>query len=929
MNELLEQFFAEARDALEGIATKLMELESAPHDVELMTQLFRLVHTLKGNSGLFDFPEMTRVLHAGEDLMDAVRHQRVGYSQELADRLLNAMDFVGMLCDEAESGKPLEAAVSRQAMQLAESLRELIRSNALPEEGAEAQTPAAPQEAQPADDASQAQPLPLEQLASIPEAARMQAWQQSQTGTPLFWVRYQPDEQCFFQGDDPLHQARICPGLQWGGIQERATWPALDTLDAYLCQLDFHLLVCVDREELDTHFRYVPDQITVMEVPPLALIIPQGDPNGGPVYEDFVCDALGFLDKGFLASLQRAVHSMLELSNPALWTASALRWLNVLLAQQSPDADAIRAVIVALRTMQAPVWQPSPLATPAAPEAKTTESAPPPAPAEEPTADQQTLIAVLQTQRQILALPDNVPWLAGRLKAVIAVLQSCFAQASHAEHSTQLHHAGEAALAAASAAPLAAWLDHALQDLAAPSGTTTASPETPAGNGAAPNQAKQGSTAASGGTQAARPPASSSDAESLADSSGLDAFSADDRTTRRTEETHGPKSLKVEQTKIDRLMNLIGEMVVAKNAIPYLANRAETHYGVRDLSREIKAQYAVINRISEEMQDAIMQVRMMPVSFIFQRFPRLVRDTSRRLGKEVNLVLEGQDTAADKNIIESLGDPLVHMVRNSLDHGLELPATRKAQGKPEVGTLRISARQEADRVLIEISDDGKGIDPSIIKRKAYEKGLIDEPTLERITDQEAIQLIFLPGFSTAETVSDLSGRGVGMDVVRTAIERVNGTVSLSSVLGQGTTIRLSLPLSMAVTNVMTIEAAGQIFGVPMDAVIETVRVPRSAVRSIKQGMVTVLRGKVLALRSLNQLLSLATPALTNDRDEFAVLVVRVGEDMFGLLVDDFQETADIILKPMVGVLANLHAYSGSALMGDGSVLMVLNIKEMI
>jgi two-component system chemotaxis sensor kinase CheA len=376
-------------------------------------------------------------------------------------------------------------------------------------------------------------------------------------------------------------------------------------------------------------------------------------------------------------------------------------------------------------------------------------------------------------------------------------------------------------------------------------------------------------------------------------------------------------------------MNLIGEMVVSKNALPYLAGRAETVFGVRELSREIKAQYAVINRIAEEMQDAIMQVRMMPVSFVFQRFPRLVRDISRKLGKEVNLSLAGEDTEADKNIIEALSDPLMHIVRNSLDHGFELPEARRAAGKPATGLLTLRASQESDRVLIEIQDDGKGIDPAVIKRKAYERGLIDEATLERISDQEALNLVFAPGLSTATVVSDLSGRGVGMDVVRTAVEKVNGNIHLESELGKGTRIRLSVPLSMAVTNVIIIESDGQVFGVPMDNVIETVRVPAARIRTIKKNLVTVLRGRIVALKSLNELLGLSAPPIANDDGELAVLVVRHGEESVGLLVDHFHETVDIILKPMVGVLGGLSAYAGSALMGDGSVLMVLNIKEVL
>jgi two-component system chemotaxis sensor kinase CheA len=387
--------------------------------------------------------------------------------------------------------------------------------------------------------------------------------------------------------------------------------------------------------------------------------------------------------------------------------------------------------------------------------------------------------------------------------------------------------------------------------------------------------------------------------------------------------------LRVDQGKIDRLMNLIGELVVAKNAMPYMANRAEQVFGVREISREIKAHYAVINRISEEMQDAIMQVRMMPVSFIFQRFPRLVRDLSRRLAKEVNLVLEGEDTAADKNIIEALGDPLVHMVRNSLDHGLETPHERLEQGKSAAGLLQIVARSESDRVLIEIRDDGRGMDPRRIRAKALDRGLIDGDEAQRMSDQEALNLIFLPGFSTAEVVSDLSGRGVGMDVVRSAIERVNGTIDIQSEVGQGTVFRLSLPLSMAVTRVMTVQTDGQLFGVPVEAVVETVRVSACDIQYIKQSMATTLRGKLVPIRAMNRLLGLSSPPLCNADQQYAVLVVRCGADVLGLMVDEFRETADIILKPLSGVLSQLRSYAGSALMGDGSVLMVLNVKEMI
>jgi two-component system chemotaxis sensor kinase CheA len=701
-------------------------------------------------------------------------------------------------------------------------------------------------------------------------------------------------------------------------LSARGPWAKLAELDAYHCMLDFDVLAAAPQADIEQHYRYVPDQVQILAVPPLALALPQGEPNGGPVCEDFVADALGLLDRGDLTSLRRAVRSMLELSNSGLWLSSALRWISVLLAAPQLNLAALRSLIESLRTLEVPnlalaLADGAPIAAenvanqlPVTARAAQEQTAPP-----APASIQAKAIAdVLAVQRDILALPDNAEWLSGRIKAALASLLGCLRACGRMTDEAVLGAAAAQALQSGSAAPLAQWLDKTFPEGA---GLTQFM--------AVPSAPDSVQLDASGSTVV---PTSAIDAPAAAQTPAYDM-----RLNRRADDANSARTLKVDQVKVDRLMNLIGEMVVAKNAIPYLASRAENAFGVRELSREIKAQYAVINRISDEMQDAIMQVRMMPVSFVFQRFPRLVRDTSRRLGKEVNLVLEGQETAADKNIIESLGDPLIHIVRNSLDHGLEMPEVRVAEGKSAAGTLKIVARQESNRVVIEISDDGKGIDPAVIKQKAYQKGLIDEATLEHISDQEAINLVFAAGFSTAEVVSDLSGRGVGMDVVRAAVERVNGSMALDSVKGQGTTLRLSLPLSMAVTNVMTIASNGQMFGVPMDMVVETVRVPGSAVQLIKQRQATVLRGRIVPLMPLNRLLGLAAPPLTNDDNELAALVVRLGEQIVGVLVDEFHGTADIILKPLLGVLSSLRAYSGSALMGDGSVLMVLNLKEIL
>jgi two-component system chemotaxis sensor kinase CheA len=683
----------------------------------------------------------------------------------------------------------------------------------------------------------------LPPLAEVPETTRKEVLHLCQGGETLHWICYAPVDDCFFQGDDPFFCARQTPGLLWGGARPSYDFPSLAELDTYRCVLEFHLLTSAPREELNEYFRYVPDQVRMVEVNPLWLELSESNPAGAahPHSADPHCAA----------------------------GESAIGRVSLQPAPAVVQDEASREQIAALD-------------------------------------------AILAAQQQILTLDDRPDWVAGRLQAVGAVLVNLARSAGDQVAIGEIEAALTECLSTGQNSMLLLWLQTTKENLIA---SFSAPPDTSVPVSTNPAASLSNSSGEAATTELG--PAQSATGDGI-------------KFGRRAEDNAtGPRSLKVDQAKIDRLMNLIGELVVSKNALPYLAQRAETQFGVRELSREIKGEYSVINRIADEMQDAIMQVRMMAVSFIFQRFPRLVRDISRKLGKEVQLVLEGEQTEADKNIIESLADPLIHIVRNSLDHGLETPEVRRACGKRETGTLTIRAAQEADRVVIEIVDDGKGIDPAVIKQKAYEKGLIDEATLERVDDREAVNLIFAAGLSTAAVVSDLSGRGVGMDVVRSAVEKINGTVVIDSELGKGTTIRISLPLSMAVTQVMVIESDGQLFGVPMDNVVETVRVPRKDLRKIKQSLTAVLRGRIVPLKSLNTMLGISATPRANSDDELAVLLVQAGGEVLGLLVDGVKETIGLIQKPLGGFLSGLSVYSGSALMGDGSVLMILNVREIV
>ena len=959
MNPLLEQFLSESRDAIQSIGEKLLQLETAPDDQALMGELFRLVHTLKGNSGLFELPEMIRVLHAAEDLMDTVRAGRATYSQALADQLLEAMDFVSAVLDEIQQADtdslPANAERSAAAVDLARSLQQLKPDEApasadaaLAQSASESATgavtePATDSAATPAADSA------LEAvLTRVAEAVRMELYQRILAGEAFFWVRYEPEEECFYKGEDPFFQIIQLATPCWRALSAREPWPEPEALDAYRCLLRFECITAMDRDTLAEHFRYVPDQVQIRPLALEDLPIPTGAEHDGVPVADYLRSASEQLRQGDLPSLIQSSRVLLELAAPGLRIASAMRWL-LLLLETRPDDHALPwALLERIRQQEDPTATATPAGTMAGAPAADPGTHRAGAPAEQQTARApigEPLAGILHTQAEILALDDHPDWLQGRLRAVAASLRAAFEGLGEEAALTTLETALAQALEQDSPLPLRAWLEEQgapyLAAIANADADTTAAFDANAASGLAAVSASLADPAASAASASAAVAASAAAASTLAGaaqsapesaqaSASVSAQAAPRKFGRRLEDSYAtPSSIKVDQAKIDTMMNLIGEMIVAKNALPYLAARAEKVFGVRDLAREIKGQYSTIHRIADEMQDAIMQIRLLPVSFVFQRFPRLVRDTANKLGKEVHLVMEGESTEADKNVIESLADPLVHIIRNSLDHGLETAEERRAAGKPPAGQLSIRARSESDRVVIEIADDGRGIDPEIMRRKAYEKGIIDEQTLERLTDQEAVNLVFAAGFSTAAAVSDLSGRGVGMDVVRNAVAQVNGSIDLKSESGKGTRLRLSLPLSMAVSNVMIIQSAGQRFGIAMEAVAETVRVPETSIQTIKQQKTTVLRGRVMPLMALNDLLGLGEPQVANDDRELAVLVVRIENDFLGIIVDDCLETVDIILKPLAGFLGNIKGYAGSALLGDGSVLLVINPRGLL
>ena len=848
MSALLDQFVEEAGDLLEAAGAALLVLERNPADQGAVNDLFRSVHTLKGTSALFDLPALTKLVHAGEDLLDSVREGEIPVSGDFVDLQLEVFDLLRAWIEEIRSNHCLPDNAMSSSRELIVRLSE---SNVL----VGAVKPA------PTDTCRAVPAVESDWIDGLTESDRLRAFRTAaEHRLCIIALEYDPDKDCYFRGEDPLLACRNITDLLVFQIETLGPEPAPDEFDPYVCRLRFRALSTAPKAELEHLFRYVADQVRIVELPPERLAVPSGLEGADAPTQAFAGECARWIAAGRLRDVREKALALLEAVDSQLRAASVLRWLIAVVECAADDTALLLRLARSLSGEER--------------NAADTGAAPP---RSVPSSD--LVLRIVGEQRRILALPtDDVVVRAGRIASVGRTLANVAAAHDAADAVRTLNAATVLALQTENPRPLFEAVDECFAG-----GRRVPAAES-ADNAATPEKAEA---------------------------------SSDSRTASRM--------LKVDQGKIDRLMALIGELVVAKNALPFLARRAEHVHGSREMSREIGQRYGVIDRLAQEMQEAIMEVRLLPVSEVFARFPRLIRDVARKLDKQIDLVLEGEETQADKNIIELLGEPLVHVVRNAADHGIESPEARVAKGKPPQGTIRLKAMQEGDRVVIEVSDDGRGVNTERVLAKALERGLIDAEQAERMKPAEAANLIFHPGLSTMDAVSDLSGRGVGMDVVQTSIRNAGGTVSVFSQPDVGTTVRLALPLSMAVLRVMTIETAGTLYGVPIDLIAETVRVDASAIRSIKQAETFLLRDTIVPLVRLRSLLRL--PGVVEERE--AVLVLRLGGALVGLIVDRFDEHMDIILKPLEGILVGLKGFAGTALLGDGRVLMILNVKELL
>jgi two-component system chemotaxis sensor kinase CheA len=486
-----------------------------------------------------------------------------------------------------------------------------------------------------------------------------------------------------------------------------------------------------------------------------------------------------------------------------------------------------------------------------------------------------TVRAVLQEQMQVLRASGDPDDQAGRVGAAARAASNALRHIREDDWSERVERAGAAALAERDSAALLSVLEDSVRSLA--SDATVPAVQT---SGPEPSERRVG------------------------------------------------RQLRVDESKVDALIDLAGELVVLQNGFAHLAKRANSEIRGSELAGAIRTHHDSIKRIADELHDAILQLRMVPIAQVFRSFPRLVRDLSRQLDKSVSLVARGETTDCDKTVADLLFEPLMHLVRNALDHGIETADQRRTAGKALDATIILQASRMGDRLVIEVTDDGRGIDPAAVRSKAVERSLLTAEELAALSDEQAIDLIFSAGFSTAAEVSDISGRGIGMDVVRSTVERIGGRVSLRSQLGRGTTVKLDLPINIAMLRIMVVEAGGQAFGIPMDSVSETVRLTPDRISRIKNNDGFVLHERVVPICPLAEFVKLP-PRDTSTSDVRLIVVAEINGKITGLEVDAIRDRLEVVLKPMQGLLANAHGYAGTTLLGDGAVLLVLDLREIL
>ena len=866
MDAILEQFIQEARDNLAYIDKHLGDLENA--DEETINALFRAAHTLKGGAGLVGFNAVKELTHAAEDLLDAIRNKKVEFNEDMLDALYDAFDEVVEMIDAGEEIGGVDIDVDEDRIEeIKKEVRKFLNQKS---EKKELEIPFTLNNELKISECFNS--LQVQRLRDIP-IKPPQITEEFLSEKNYYLMDMDLDVDTIKLGNDPVYLFSLLEEDFLTAIQPNCEAIKEDPLNwaSRICAV-----IKSDKNEIEDVFYNILDELQFRPLSIEALFDTNYSPSENEMLEDFKQEIKELISNGEFEKVDEKLSAITQVLNLKSREGFVLTRLQAILVNYDVGSEEYKEILkIALSKIGIDISE--------KPETKNEKSEVESKELEVDDKVKQNAINILKTQLRVLDVAKDsqvVERTKHLLKNVLEFL-------GLNEEIENISNGDE----------LKSFIKRELQKLEESFGSEEPKVEEK------PQPKEEQKSEPTPQQEKPQP--------------------VEKKPHHKQEAQKIDKVVKIKESQIDDLMDIVGELLVIKNALPYIADTLNPQ-NVDLIRRELLSKYEEISRMIEQLQDKVMQMRLLPLEFIFGRYPKMIRDISKKLHKKIKYIEEGADTKLDKMTIEKLADPLVHIIRNSLDHGIETPEERREKGKPEEGTLKISAKQHGDRVKIVISDDGRGIDVQKVINKALEKRLIEPEAIDKMSREEKLKLIFLPGLSTKDEITDLSGRGVGADAVKKVIEELGGKISIQSEIDKGTTITLDLPVSVALTNVFHIKMNGINYAIPMDFIVETVKLQKDDVHIANHKPFMKIRGELIPLLIEENLLN-----RSELKEENSIVIIKLNELKFGFVVDEFIGQLDVIQKPLNEIISNHPFVSGVSLLGNGEILFILEPNKIL
>ena len=902
MDQILEQFLSEARDNLSYLDKHLPELKNK--DEETINSLFRAAHTLKGGAGLVGFSAVQEITHKAEDLLDAYRMHKIEYSDDLLDALYDAIDESVELIDAAEEKGSVEVDVDFEKIEeIKKNIEQFLTKNIN----------------EPQSQTGEEQLDTQLNISYVYVGEFIDYNKISDIDMPIFtpkitnellnennyWIiDMDLDEDTIKLGNDPYYILYLTNEGDIPYVKSIINCQDLKN-DPYLWKTRIVAVVYSNKEMLEDALYNVIDDVILSPLSVENLFKTTLDMSDTDVYNDFIEEFSEIVKTKKFDKIEEQLATIIDILNKESKEGYVLNLLAVLLNKYETISKEFSDILnIALAQLEITIEEQ---------QVDTVE-----------VKDEKIDIDIdVDTKSKQKETSPKVDIPQEQLDAAKNILESQIKALSFAKDNDEsfikrtkliLNNVSKSLSIDCKLLDSASTKEH-IREIIEKIINKIMSIEEQLGI----EKPQEQHTQTEEKTELPKPTTpTKQEKEQKIKNETIEHIQ------KKSDIAHISKTVKIDQSVIDELMDIVGELLVMKNALPYIANSVG-NIPADQSKRELLNKYEEISRLTDRFQDRVMGMRLLPLSYIFGRYPKLVRELSKKLNKKIKYIEEGGETKIDKTMIEKLADPLIHVIRNSIDHGIETTEERKRKGKSEEGTIKIKAKSKGDKVFIEISDDGAGINVDNLVRKVIDKQMMSIEELDKMSKQEKLSLIFLPGLSTKDEVSELSGRGVGGDAVKKVVEELNGKIYVESQLSKGTTITLELPVSVALTNVFHVKMNYTNYAISMEYLVETAKIEKDKIKTANHKPFIRIRGELIPLVFEKTLLG-------NDyenKNEYNVLVIQGSASKYGFVVDEFVGRLDVVQKPLEGVLVEHPFINGTSLLGNGEVIFILDPSKLV